>query len=77
MKASIPFLPLLVMSTSPAFAAESTGPEFRLTEIDVLGGQGGGSAFDALPPVSKLEGAKLEKKKKSTLGETLSSEAGV
>ncbi len=63
--------------TSFAFGADSPGSEYRLPEISVLGGAMGGSAFDALPSVSKTAGQKLEKKKKSTLGETLSNEAGV
>ncbi len=62
-----------------AFAAEQTnpGPAITLPEISVLGEALQKSAFDVAPSVSEISGTKLERKKKSTLGETLSSELGV
>ncbi len=60
-----------------AKGAESLGSNFELDEIRVLGQSGKRSAFDSLPSVSKVSGTELDRKRKSTLGETLSREAGV
>ncbi len=49
----------------------------ELQEITVLGDLNRTSAQDFVPSVSALSGQKLERKKQSTLGETLSREAGV
>lgn len=60
-----------------AKGAESPGSNFEVDEISVLGQSGKRSAFDSLPSVSKVSGTELDRKRKSTLGETLSREAGV
>ena len=65
---------------TPALAHELNPPEepsFDLPEISVLGLPERRSPFDFLPTVSKLGGAKLDRKKETTLGETLTKEAGV
>jgi iron complex outermembrane receptor protein len=66
---------ILFLVTGFAQAEEVT--DYQLPEISVLGQSNKNSAFDYLPTVSKVSGAKLERKRQSTLGETLSREAGV
>jgi iron complex outermembrane receptor protein len=58
-------------------SAESAEQDFQVDEISVLGQSGKRSAFDSLPSVTKVSGTELDRKRKSTLGETLSREAGV
>jgi hypothetical protein len=66
---------ILLALTLPVFSA--TAHELELPEISVLGTPERRSAFDFLPTVSKIGGAKLDRKKQTTLGETLSQEVGV
>ncbi|NDF14640.1 TonB-dependent receptor, partial [bacterium] len=71
-------LSLLFVLVSPSVRAEvpaSSGQEFEVPEISVTGA---GPEFDApVTPAVRLSGRKLERKKQSTLGETLSREVGV
>jgi iron complex outermembrane receptor protein len=66
---------ILLALTLPVLSA--TAHELELPEISVLGTPERRSAFDFLPTVSKIGGAKLDRKKQTTLGETLSQEVGV
>ncbi len=66
-----------VFSAAPLFAQSALAQDYQLPEISVLGTSQKASAFDYLPTVSQLSGTKLERKKQSTIGETLSKEAGV
>lgn len=61
-----------------AFSQEQTAPSSAtLPEITVLGDLPGKSKFDVAPTVSELSGPQLNRKKQTTLGETLASEVGV
>ena len=60
---------LFLLVTGIAQADEVT--DYQLPEISVLGQSSKNSAFDYLPTVSKVSGVKLERKRQSTLGETL------
>ncbi len=64
---------LAAASTIPSALAD----EIETPEISVLGQSGKSSVQDFVPTVSELSGRKLDKKKQSTLGETLAREAGV
>ncbi|MBU6375235.1 MAG: TonB-dependent receptor [Bdellovibrionales bacterium] len=66
----------LVFGLAP-LSAKSAEQDFQVDEISVLGQSGKRSAFDSLPSVTKVSGTELDRKRKSTLGETLSREAGV
>lgn len=59
-----------------AFSQEPT-PSATLPEITVLGDIPGKSKFDVAPTVGELSGPQLDRKRQSSLGETLSSEVGV
>lgn len=67
------FLFLALFSLS-AFAEEPT--EITIPEINVLG-ESGGSSLDRLLTVDELSGARLDRRRRTTLGETLSGETGV
>lgn len=66
----------IVISLSAAFA-HAQGTDVGVPDITVYGTGQKKSAFDITPTVSELSGQRLQKKKQSTLGETLSREAGV
>ncbi len=76
MKLNKGFLVGLVFCFAPERAI-SAEQDFQVDEISVLGQTGKRSAFDSLPSVTKVSGTELDRKRKSTLGETLSREAGV
>ncbi|CAN5574642.1 TonB-dependent receptor [soil metagenome] len=65
----------ILISASQVFSQNETNVE--VPEITVLGDQDKTSTLDFLPTVGVLSGAKLERRKSSTLGETLSHETGV
>ena len=71
--------PLLFFAASISNAVENNSEktDYQLSEISVLGQSSKTSSFDYLPTVSKVSGVKLERKRQTTLGETLSREAGV
>ena len=55
----------------------SSSPSLNLPEITVLGEQSKSNPLDFIPTVTEISGDKLERRKASTLGETLSHEVGV
>jgi iron complex outermembrane receptor protein len=61
-----------LLNFSPAQA-----DEMALPEIQVLGQSPNTGAYDFVPTVSKISGNELERKKQSTVGETLAREPGV
>jgi iron complex outermembrane receptor protein len=74
-----PVKPLIAVALvfSPVFSLAEEAQDYRLPEISVLGVTPKASAFDYLPTVSQVSGVKLDRKRQSTIGETLSKEAGV
>lgn len=70
-------LPLVLLFGFTNHSAVAAEQDFQAEEISVLGHSGKRSAFDSLPSVTKVSGTELDRKRKSTLGETLSREAGV
>lgn len=70
---SIPLLAFTVTLAGPARAFAQT--DLQVPDITVLGTNV--KAHQSVPTVSELSGARLQRKKKSTLGETLSNETGV
>jgi iron complex outermembrane receptor protein len=68
---------VFLIAGSPAFSQSNSPQTYQVEEISVLGQSGRKSVFDSLPTVSRLSGQELDRKRKSTLGETLSREAGV
>lgn len=71
---------LLLVGASTVVSAEEPTPSpsaTALPEITVLGDQSKTNPLDFVPTVSELSGEKLERKKQSSLGETLSHEVGV
>lgn len=68
----------VLLSVAVSFrAVGETGSEVRVPEITVYGATPKSSTLDFVPTVSELSGAKLQRKKQSTIGETLSREVGV
>ncbi len=73
MKVSI--IPVLGLTSilSPFAFADTT----RLSDIQVIGHQSGQSLVDFIPSVTTIKGKELQKKRQTSLGDTLSQEAGV
>lgn len=71
MKRSIPVLIPLAFSS---FAYAET---VKLNDIQVIGHQEGQSLVDFIPSVTTIKGKDLQKKRQTSLGDTLSQEAGV
>jgi len=67
----------LASSFWSSFSFADEAPVYVVPEISVLGASQKASAFEYLPTVTRVSGAKLERKKQATIGETLSKEAGV
>ncbi len=72
-------LPLFLVVSALSAEPSISPAEYLLPEISVLGqaGDGKASVNDFVPTVSELSGSRLEQRSQSTLGETLSREAGV
>lgn len=66
--------PLLIFCCS---TWAQSGSEAVVPEINVFGAAPKSSTLDFIPTVSELSGTKLQRKKESTIGETLSHETGV
>jgi iron complex outermembrane receptor protein len=71
------FLLILSLIAPSAFAEESAIPAYALPEIKVETDSAVASYINSLPAVSTLSGNQLQRRKQSSLGETLSREAGV
>lgn len=59
------------------FAQNQQSTPTTLPEIQVLGDLPGKSKFDYVPSIGELSGAQLERKKQTSLGETLATEVGI
>lgn len=74
-------LALAVLFFTPALFAQETPPQnpapVALPEITVLGDSNKTSPLDFMPTVDEISGTRLERKKQTSLGETLSHETGV
>lgn len=73
MRGGFLFLSTLLFTLN-AFGEEPA--EITIPEINVLGGAPA-SSLDLLPTVDELSGARLDRRRRTTLGETLSGETGV
>jgi iron complex outermembrane receptor protein len=74
MKSAIAFA-FFLTAAGASHAAEVS--EVAVPEITVMGESEKSSALEFLPTVDSLSGSRLDRKRKSTVGETLSSEVGV
>ena len=59
------------------FTVFSQTKEVKVQDIQVLGHQDATNLVDFIPSVSKIEGKELQKRRQTSLGDTLQSEAGV
>ena len=73
MKLSRSIPAVLSLGLSALASAETT----RLNDIQVIGHQEGQSLVEFIPSVTTLKGKELQKKRQTSLGDTLSQEAGV
>ena len=60
-----------------SFNAFSQSANVKVQEIQVLGHQDSTNLVDFIPSVTKLQGKELQKKRQTSLGDTLQSEAGI
>jgi iron complex outermembrane receptor protein len=67
---------ILMMATF-TFNAFSQSANVKVEDIRVLGHQGSTNLVDFIPSVTKLQGKELQKKRQTSLGDTLQSEAGI
>jgi len=68
---------LVVLPIHEASAENSAEADVALPEIQVMGQTPGSGVQDFVPTVSKISGNELERKKQTTIGETLAREPGV